>query len=45
MRIVGKDKTIDIPNWALLVGVLVIDNIVANVCKTKAFKSMTKKKG
>ena len=43
MRIVKGDKTIDIPNWALLVGILAVDNIVANVCRTKAFKAITKK--
>ena len=43
MRIVKGDKTIDIPNWALLVGALVIDNIIANVCRTKALKATVQK--
>lgn len=43
MRIAKGDKVIDIPNWALLVGILAVDNIVANICRSNAFKAITKK--
>lgn len=33
MRITNGNKQIDIPNWAIFVGVVVTDNIIANVCK------------
>lgn len=42
MRITKGDKTIDIPNWTLFVGALVVDNIVANVCKTSVAKKLLK---
>lgn len=42
MRIIKGNKTIDIPNWALLVGALVVDNVVANLCKTSAYKKLLK---
>lgn len=34
MLIRKGDKTAEIPNWLLLVGVLVVDNIAGNICKT-----------
>lgn len=42
MKITKGDKTIVIPGWTLLVGALVVDNIVANVCKTSAYKKFLK---
>ncbi len=40
MKITKGDKTINIPSWILLVGVLAVDNIVVNVCKTSAAKKL-----
>ena len=34
MKISKGDKTCEIPNWALLIGLLVVDNLATNVCKT-----------
>lgn len=42
MRITKGDKTVNIPGWALLVGALVVDNIVANICKTVCYKKEEK---
>lgn len=42
MRITKGDKTIVIPGWTLFVGALVLDNIVANVCKTSAVTKLLK---
>ena len=39
MKITKGDKTINIPGWALFVGALVVDNIVANVCKTVSYRN------
>lgn len=44
MRITNGNKVIDIPNWVLLVGALVVDNIVVNVCRTNALKTLSKEK-
>lgn len=38
MKITKGDKTVSIPGWALLVCALVVDNIVANVCKVMVAK-------
>lgn len=40
MLIKNGDKQVDIPGWALLVGALVVDNIVINVCKAVSYKKM-----
>lgn len=40
MRVSKGDKTIDIPNWALFVGALVLDNIVVNICKTVSYNKL-----
>ena len=42
MRITKGDKTIVIPGWTLFVGALVVDNIVANVCKASIVKKLLK---
>ena len=42
MRITKGDKTIEIPNWALFIGALVLDNAVVNVCKTVSYKNYAK---
>lgn len=34
MLIRKGDKATKIPNWLLLVGVLVVDNIAGNICRT-----------
>ena len=38
MKITKGDKTIVIPGWALLVGALVVDNAICNVCKLISYK-------
>lgn len=38
MTIKGKNRTIDIPGWAVFMGLLVVDNVAANVCKVKCTK-------
>ena len=42
MKITKGDKTINIPGWTLLVGALVLDNIVANVCKASTVTKLLK---
>lgn len=42
MKITKGDKTINIPSWTLLVGALVVDNVVANVCKATVAKKLLK---
>ena len=37
MRITKGDKTTDIPAWVLVLGIIVVDNIVANVCSMVNF--------
>ena len=39
-EITKGDKTVNIPSWIILVGVLALDNIVVNVCKTSAAKKL-----
>lgn len=34
MLIKKGDKTIEIPNWLLVFGGLVVDNVISNVCRT-----------
>lgn len=34
MKIVKGNGSVDIPNWLIVVGVIVVDNIVANICNT-----------
>ena len=43
MNIKTNNKEIYIPNWVLALGVLAIDNVVANVCKTATNKKLIKK--
>ena len=31
---VGNKKIINVPGWAVVVGGLIIDNMVANICRT-----------
>lgn len=33
MKIIGKNKTIDVPMWAVLLAIEVVDNLFVNVCK------------
>ena len=40
MKITKGDKTVNIPSWIILVGVLALDNIVVNICKTSAVKKL-----
>ena len=42
MRITKGDKTIVIPGWALFVGALIVDNIVANICKASTVTKLLK---
>lgn len=42
MRIKTDSKDIHVPNWILVFGLLVVDNVVANVCKTKTNKEILK---
>lgn len=44
MRITNGNKQIDIPNWAIFVGVVVADNIIANVCKVVDNRNLYKAK-
>lgn len=39
MKITKGDKTINISGFALFVGAVILDNIVANVCKTVSYKN------
>ena len=32
-------KTIEIPNLALFVGAIILDNVVVNICKTVSYKN------
>lgn len=41
MKVTKGDKSYDIPSWALFVGLLVVDNVVANVCKVWSYKKYT----
>ena len=34
MGITKGNNTIDIPNWALFIGAIILDNVVVNVCNT-----------
>ncbi len=38
MKIGKGDKYVYIPGWALIVGALLVDNVVCNVCKVAAYK-------
>lgn len=41
---VGNKKVINVPGWAVVVGGLIIDNMVANICRlVYATKAITKK--
>ena len=42
MKITKGDKTVNIPSQIILVGVLALDNIVANVCKASAVTKLLK---
>ena len=42
MNITKGDKTFRIPGWALIIGALVVDNIVVNVCNTINYKNYSK---
>lgn len=42
MRIKTGDKDIYVPNWLIVMGLLVADNVVSNVCKTKTNKEILK---
>ena len=42
MRITNGNKDIVIPSLAIVLGALVVDNIVANVCKTKIINNQEK---
>ena len=44
MRIKKGENVIDIPSWMLVIGILAVDNIVANICRSKALKDITKKR-
>lgn len=34
MRITNGEKRIDIPAWMVVIGLLTLDNVVCNICKT-----------
>lgn len=34
MKIGKGDKYVSVPAWALVLGLLVVDNMVGNICKT-----------
>lgn len=34
MKLAKGDKYISIPSWAVFIGLLVVDNMVGNICKT-----------
>ena len=42
MRITKGDKTVSIPAWAVVIGLLVVDNVVVNVCKTVGISKLAK---
>lgn len=42
MKITKGDKTIDISGVGIFLGLLVVDNIVVNICKTKSYKNLCK---
>lgn len=42
MKITKGDKTIEVSGAVLLIGALLIDNVVANVCKAKSYKNFCK---
>ena len=35
---VGGKTIINVPGWAVVVGGLIVDNVIANICKTKMYK-------
>lgn len=43
MRISKGDKTIEVPNLLIFVGIIVVDNIVANVCRASSLRKLSKK--
>lgn len=42
MLIRKGDKTTEIPNWLLLIGILAVDNIAGNICRTIMVKKCEK---
>ena len=34
MKIVKNNNSIEVPNWLVLVGVLLVDNVIGNICIT-----------
>jgi hypothetical protein len=38
MIIKGKNRSVEIPGWAVLVGLLIVDNMATNVCTLKQTK-------
>ena len=38
MIIKGKNRSVEIPGWVVLVGLLIVDNMTTNVCKLKQTK-------
>ena len=39
MLIKSGDKSVHIPGWAILLTLLVVDNVAANVCRVKMVKN------
>ena len=37
MKITKGNNSYDIPGWAVFVGLIVVDNIVGNICKTWSY--------
>ena len=36
MRITKGNTSINIPNWLIVIGLLVVDNATCNICKVKS---------
>lgn len=45
MLIKTKNTEANVPAWLLVLGVLVVDNAIANFCKVKMVKVSSKSKG
>lgn len=41
MEIKKGDNSVNIPAWAIILGLLVVDNIAVNVCKAVSYKNLT----
>ena len=43
MKITYKDKSVEIPNWLVVLGLITVSKVSTNICKMKVAKEDDKK--